>query len=184
MKTPLSYQVTTNDSAPIAIINALSSLYEREEIDSQVIEGIYSLSYSILVPKDKSLGIKHIALFLEREMKESGLVVSYLWSHEVFLGPGCSLYRTLTNGGRAVAKVFSESSSRYITITSITNDYLYFFDPLYGSEYVEGVDRIYNAPFLANGRIKMSKLSDIGYIHMENRNQEEKELVLFERIKQ
>ena len=130
MKTPLSYQVTTNDSAPIAIINALSSLYEREEIDSQVIEGIYSLSYSILVPKDKSLGIKHIALFLEREMKESGLVVSYLWSHEVFLGPGCSLYRTLTNGGRAVAKVFSESSSRYITITSITNDYLYFFDPL------------------------------------------------------
>ena len=64
MKTPLSYQVTTNDSAPIAIINALSSLYEREEIDSQVIEGIYSLSYSILVPKDKSLGIKHIALFL------------------------------------------------------------------------------------------------------------------------
>ena len=161
MKTPLSYQVTTNDSAPIAIINALSSLYEREEIDSQVIEGIYSLSYSILVPKDKSLGIKHIALFLEREMKESGLVVSYLWSHEVFLGPGCSLYRTLTNGGRAVAKVFSESSSRYITITSITNDYLYFFDPLYGSEYVEGVDRIYNAPFLANGRIKMSKLSYI-----------------------
>ena len=49
MKTPLSYQVTTNDSAPIAIINALSTLYEREEIDASIIEGIYSLSYSLLV---------------------------------------------------------------------------------------------------------------------------------------
>ena len=184
MKTPLSYQATANDSAPIAIINALSTLYEREEIDSQVIEGIYSLSYSFLVSKEDKMGIKHIALFLEREMRECGLIVNYLSSHEVFLGPGCSLYRTLTNGGRAVAKVFSHSSSRYITITSITNDYLYFFDPLYGAEYVEEVDRIYDAPFLANGRIKMSKLSDIGYIHMETRNQEEKELVLFERIKQ
>ena len=69
MKTPLSYQVTTNDSAPIAIINALSTLYEREEIDSSVIEGIYSLSYSLLVSKDNNTGIKHIALLLEKEMK-------------------------------------------------------------------------------------------------------------------
>ena len=184
MKTPLSYQGTTNDSAPIAIINALSTLYEREEIDASIIEGIYSLSYSLLVSKEQTMGIKHISHFLEREMKESGLSTSYLCSHEVFLGPGCSLYRTLTGGGKAVAKVFFDNSSRYITITSITNDYLYFFDPLYGANYIEGVERIYNMPFLANGRINMSNLSNIGSIHMENKDQEEKELMLFERVKQ
>ena len=54
MKTPLSYQVTPNDSAPVAIINALSNLYEREELDSYLIEGIYTLSYSLLASKESN----------------------------------------------------------------------------------------------------------------------------------
>lgn len=186
MKTPLRYQVTENDSAPIAIINALSTLFDREELDSSVIEGIYSLSYKFLVSKGQSLvrGVKHISDFLQDEMGKTGLNVNYLSSHEVFLGPGCSLYRTLLNGGKAVAKVFEDYSSRYITITSLSNDYLYFFDPLYGIELPEGVEKVEDMPFSANGRIKMSYLSEIGSIHMKERNQEEKELILIERIRQ
>ena len=181
MRSPLSYQMTKNDSAPIALINALSLLYEREELDSLVIEGIYALSFSLL---RKNGSVEHISSFLEREMKEKGLKVGYLSSHEVFLGPGCSLYRTLLNGGIAVAKIFEGDDSRDITITTLTNDYLYFFDPLYGSKLPEGVEDIEDMPFLANRKIKMSILSEIGSIHMKDRKPEEKEIVLFERIRQ
>ena len=181
MRSPLSYQMTDSDSAPIALINALSLLYEREELDSLIIEGIYALSFSLL---RKNGNVEHISSFLEMEMKEKGLRVRYLSSHEVFLGPGCSLYRTLINGGKAVAKVFDGEDERYITIPTLTNDYLYFFDPLYGSKLPEGVEGIEDMPFLANRRIKMSQLNEIGSIHMEGRKLEEKELVLFERIRQ
>ena len=183
MKTPLSYQVTHYDSAPIAIINALSSLFEREELDSSLIEGVYSLSYGLVVLKNTNIGIKHICDYIQEEMEDKGLSLKYLSSHEVFLGPGCNLYRSLLNGGKAVAKIF-EDYPRYITITSLTNDYLYFFDPLYNKEYIEGIERVENMPFLANGRIKMSILSEIGAMHMRGKNQEEKELVLFERVRQ
>ena len=186
MKTPLSYQVTPNDSAPVAIINALSNLYEREELDSYLIEGIYTLSYNLLVSKESNgtEGICHISRFLESEMKGRGLAVKYLCSHEVFLGPGCSLYRTLDNGGKAVAKIFSKVGVRYITITSLTNDYLYYFDPYYGTECGEDIEILTHMPFLANKRIKMPNLSQVASDHVKGIKQEEKELVLFERVKQ
>ena len=117
-------------------------------------------------------------------MKGRGLAVKYLCSHEVFLGPGCSLYRTLDNGGKAVAKIFSKVGVRYITITSLTNDYLYYFDPYYGTECVEDIEILTHMPFLANKRIKMSNLSQVASAHVKGIKQEEKELVLFERVKQ
>ena len=39
-------------------------------------------------------------------------------------------------------------------------------------------------PFLANKRIKMSNLSQVASAHVKGIKQEEKELVLFERVKQ
>ena len=56
--------------------------------------------------------------------------------------------------------------------------------PVYGTECGEGIEILTHMPFLANKRIKMPNLSQVASDHVKGIKQEEKELVLFERVKQ
>lgn len=186
MKKPLSYAISSIDSASTSFLNALSLLYGGNEIPDEFISGVYSILLSPMSLKmDRSEAMKYLVHWVNGH-KDSllDLKMDYLSSYSVFLGPGCSLYRTLSEGGKAVAKVFGEEGERYIAITEITNDYLYFFDPLFLFPLEESVERVADMPFLSNGRIKMSLLPMVGKNHMRGKDQEKKELVLIERVRQ
>ena len=172
-RSPLRYQISPFDSAPISVMNALSLLLDRDETDCLLVSRIWTILLDSSYGTGKG-AMGHLAHILSQEEDKTGLKTQYLSGDQVFLGPGCSLYQCLENGGSAVAKVFGK---RYIAITFLTDDYLYFFDPLYGTEFPKGVEK--ESLSNANGKVKLSLLSEAVPAHDEEWGKE-RELLLLE----
>lgn len=139
MKTPLRYQLSEYDCGPTAFLNAVSFLFEREQIPPELIRNVmlYSLdSYGMDGVSGKSGTSRTAMMFLSHWLDGFGSVgrlpVSsrYLTGSAVRFGVTGELTDALRRGGAVVVRLMLDVE-HYVTLTGIEGDRLLMFDPYY-----------------------------------------------------
>ena len=114
MKNPLHYQLSEYDCGPTSMLNAISFLFEREEIPPEVIRNImlYSLDcYGAEGTPGKSGTSCTAMMFLSHWLDGFGRVghlpvsSQYLSGKNVYIGPESPINDALRRGGEAVGRL-------------------------------------------------------------------------------
>lgn len=139
MKTPLRYQISEYDCGPTAFLNAVSFLFEREQIPPELIRNVmlYSLdSYGTDGVSGKSGTSRTAMMFLSHWLDGFGragrLPVSsrYLSGSAVRFGALGELTDALRCGGTAVVRLMLDVE-HYVTLTGLGDGGLLMFDPYF-----------------------------------------------------
>ena len=142
MKNPLRYQISEYDCGPTAVLNAVSYLFDREEIPPEIIRNImlYSLDcYGKDGVSGKQGTSRTAMMFLSHWLNGYGSIGQldissrYLSGQTVFLGSSSLVEDALRRGGAAVVRVFFDEW-HYILLTGVQGDDILVFDPYYRSE--------------------------------------------------
>ncbi len=137
MKTPLRYQITEYDCGPTSLLNAVSYLFDRQEIPPEIVRNImlYCLDcYGTDGVSGKSgtscMAMMFLSNWLDGFGKTGRLPVSsrYLSGREVNLGQNSRLRDALRRGGAAVVRLDLQGW-HYVLLTGIEGDRVYLFDP-------------------------------------------------------
>jgi hypothetical protein len=138
MYIPLHYQVSEYDCVPTAFINAVSYLFERNEIPPMVISHIYLYSMDT-VGRDSRFGIGGTSKYAVRllgnwlssyKMKKFSVTTEFLEKDEVHLRKESRIYACLEEGGIALCNtLFSKNEQHYLMIIRIEDGWIYCFDP-------------------------------------------------------
>ena len=184
MKTPLRYQVTEYDCGPTSLLNAVSFLFEREEIPPEVVRNImlYSLDTFGTDGVSGKSGTSHTAmLFLSHWLDGFGragrlpIRSEYLTGRDVTLGSGSRIVSALRRGGAAVVRLDLEGW-HYVLLTGIEGDGVLVFDPYDPAEsfpaegitVVQGHDGQYNR-IVPRSRFETQELHPYGLGPYETR---------------
>ena len=151
MKNPLHYQLSEYDCGPTSMLNAMSYLFQREEIPPEIIRNImlYCLDcYGADGASGKSGTSCMAMMFLSNWLNSFGtaghLPVSsrYLSGEAVNFRQDSSLRDALRRGGAAVVRVGFDGW-HYVLLTDIREDLVYLFDPYYRDQpFPDGAIRI------------------------------------------
>ena len=142
MKNPLHYQLSEYDCGPTSMLNAISFLFEREQIPPEIIRNImlYCLDcYSAEGISGKSGTSCTAMMFLSNWLNGFGkigqLPVSsrYLSGKNVFIGRESYVCDALRRGGAAVVRLYFEEE-HYVLLTGIEDGCVLMFDPYYQTE--------------------------------------------------
>lgn len=137
MKIPLRYQISEYDCGPTSLLNAVSYLFEREEIPPELIRNImlYSLDCygkeGILGKNGTSrMAMMFLSGWLDGVGKAGILPIEsrYLSGTEVHLREGGAVTEALRRGGVAVVRLFMEGE-HYVLFTGIEGGRVFLFDP-------------------------------------------------------
>jgi hypothetical protein len=150
MKNPLSYQRTEYDCGPTTLINAVSFLFNREEIPPDVIKHImmYGMdAYNCKGEFGKNGTSRMAMMFLGNWLNQFGKVkkfpvqCEYLTGPEVHIGQNSRIVAGLQQGGAAVARV-RYGVWHYVLLTGLDEGCVYLFDPYFRRKpfKVEGVE--------------------------------------------
>ena len=139
MKNPLHYQLSEYDCGPTSMLNAISFLFEREEIPPEVIRNImlYSLDcYNSEGIQGKSgtscAAMTFLTNWLNSLNKIGRLPVSaqHLTAEQVYLGDGSRLNHALACGGAVIVRLYFDEP-HYILLTGQDGGNILAFDPYY-----------------------------------------------------
>lgn len=169
MKTPLRYQVTEYDCGPTALLNAISYLYERDEVPAGLVRNImlYSLDCYNEQGEEGKNGTSTVAMmFLSSWLNQYATVhrfplnCRYLRGEGLRFEPGAELNAALENGSAVVARVWDECE-HYILITGLDGERLRIFDPYYQTEPFaeEEIQIVLDKPFTYNRLVPQSFLN-------------------------
>ncbi len=137
MKTPLRYQMSEYDCGPTAMLDAVSYLFEREEIPPEIIRNImlYCLDcYSAEGITGKSGTSCAAMMFLSHWLNNFGQIgqidvsSKYLSGTQVFLGTSSSVNDALHRGGVAVVRLYLDEW-HYVLLTGERDGQVRVFDP-------------------------------------------------------
>lgn len=194
MKIPLRYQMSEYDCGPTTLLNAVSFLFEREQIPPELIRSVMVYSLDCYGEKGTpcTAGTSRMAMmFLTAWLNSYGqatklpLSAQYLKGREVDLGGESRVLDALARGGVAVVRLFFDVE-HYTLLTGTEGDRLLAFDPWYigpGSAEAdalagEGIEVTGEAPFSFNRRIPLSRLSSTGRGHYALGPEAQREAVL------
>lgn len=142
MKNPLRYQMTEYDCGPTSMLNAVSYLFQREEIPPEIVRSImlYCLDCFGSDGASGKCGTSCMAMmFLSNWINSFGqtghLPISskYLSGQSVNFSQNSALRDALRRGGAAVVRVDLEGW-HYVLLTHICVDQIFLFDPYYRAE--------------------------------------------------
>lgn len=186
MKVPLRYQVTETDCGIVTILNAMNFVYEREEIDPELMGIIVNYSEIIRINEENSghrwgmsrYAIKHIVELINNYSKTSKMKISaQLLVEEDLKINDSRIIECLKNGGAVVIRVWQDYE-HYSLVTNIDEEYVYIFDPYYleKSEYDndEDVEILEDNIFKYNRKVKIKRVNststnDFALVGNENR---------------
>ncbi len=159
MKVALRYQMSEYDCGPTALLNAISFLFEREEITPSIIRNImlYSLDTYDGQGGMGTGGTSATAMFflghwLTEYGKSGHLPVSgrYLSGDSVWIGNSSSINDALIRGGAVVMRVLYEVG-HYILLTGVDGNKIRVFDSyIEEGSLPEGILEIKDQPKLCN----------------------------------
>ncbi|EJZ68917.1 MULTISPECIES: C39 family peptidase [Lachnoanaerobaculum] len=180
MKNPLHYQLSEYDCGPTSMLNALSFLFEREDIPPEVIRNImlYTLDcYSNEGHPGKS-GTSHMAMmFLSnwlnrfREIRQLNVICEYITGEQVFIGETSRINDALNRGGAVVVRLFYDVQ-HYALLTGADDKNIYMFDPYYEDEFTDE----HWSQFIPEGDVKLvldqplkyNRIVPFGYFNRED----------------
>ena len=167
MKNPLFYQRTEYDCGPTSMLNAMSYLFEREELPPEIIRNVmlYSLDcYGADGVSGKSGTSCMAMMFLSNWLSGVGragllpLSCRYLSGAEVHLGQTGRLRDALCRGGAAVVRLEMEGE-HYVLLTGIDGGDVLLFDPYYREEPFaeEDIRLVADRPFSHNRAVAAAR---------------------------
>lgn len=166
MKTPLRFQVTEYDCGTVSLYNAISYLFEREEIPAKVLKVIHKYTLDCYDEAGNSgqggtskEAIDKISTFMTNYENDNnfkikcekldGIQVTIDKINDCVNEKGCALIKCHLEGGH------------YVIITNVVKDKVYIFDPYYldKNKYKdEEVKIILNKPFTYNRVVSVRRL--------------------------
>lgn len=166
MKIPLHYQISDYDCGPTSMLDAISFLFEREDIPPEIVRNImlYCLDChsSEGVPGKRGTSCSAM-MFLSSWLDGFGklgllpISSSYISNEKIFIGQNSMINDTLVRGGAVVVRLFYDEW-HYVLITGIKEDNLLLFDPYYREEPFENKDIkiVLDKPFEYNRIVPIS----------------------------
>lgn len=148
MKNPLHYQLTNYDCGPTSVLNALSFLFEREELPPETVRNVMLYCLDCYGPdgiQGKSGTSCAAMMFLTNwfnslsEIKHLPISCKYLSGKSVYLGGDGLLSDALHRGGAAVVRLFYDEW-HYVLFTGEKAGNVYVFDPYFRDEPFEQED--------------------------------------------
>ncbi|WP_448860695.1 peptidase C39 [Clostridium sp.] len=139
MKNPLHYQLSEYDCGPTSLLNAISFLFEREEIPPEILRNIMLYCLDCYGPEGsagKSGTSCTAMMFLSNWLQGLGdigkLPVSsrYLRGSDVYVGDNSLLLDALRRGGAVVVRLYYEVA-HYVLFTGVEDRRILLFDPYY-----------------------------------------------------
>lgn len=172
MKNPLYYQATEYDCGPTSMLNAISYLFEREEIPPIIIKTImtycldqYNEQGEICKGGTSCMAMKHLSDWLNQYHKINKFPISceYLSGDEVELKRGGRIIRSLENGGAVVLRVWYECG-HYVLLTGADDRDVYLFDPYMRKVPFDtgGIEIVPNEPTRVNRKVAYDILNAEG----------------------
>lgn len=180
MKNPLHYQISEYDCGPTSMLNALSFLFEREDIPPEVIRNImlYTLDCYSNEGHPGMSGTSPMAMmFLSnwlnrfRQIKQLNVISEYITGEQVFIGETGHINDALKRGGAVVVRLFYDVP-HYALLTGVDEKNIYMFDPYYEDEFTEE----HWSQFIPEGDIKLvldkplnyNRIVPFGYFNRED----------------
>ncbi len=142
MKNPLHYQLSEYDCGPTSMLNAISYLFDREQLQPELVRNVmlYCLDcYGSDGSSGKSgtscMAMMFLSSWLNRFGEAGHLTVRshYLSGEDVNFGQNSSLRDALQRNGVAVVRLHFEVW-HYVLLTKIEQDLVYVFDPYFCDE--------------------------------------------------
>ncbi len=169
MKSPLNYQRTEYDCGPTTLINAVSFLFNRNEIPPDVVKHIMIYGMDAYNCKGESCknGTSRMAMmFLANWLNQFGRVkkfpvqCEYLTGTEVFIGQNSRIVAGLQQGGTAVARVWY-GCWHYVLLTGLDEGHVRLFDPYFRKKdfRIAGVEIIAGEAKSVNRRVAAELLN-------------------------
>ncbi len=156
MKTPLRYQMTEYDCGPTALVNAISYLYDMNEISPDFIKIIYQYTLDEYNEHGVSCrkGTSSDAMeFISRWITTYAKVAKYSIETEIYRNEKVDISHIedcIVQGGVSIVKVELDGP-HYVTITNMNEDSFFVFDPYYVDyPYSNGIISVEDQPFSYN----------------------------------
>ena len=140
MHVPFQYQVSEYDCVPTTLINAVSYLFERNEIPPMVIRHIYLYSLDTVGRKTR-LGIagtsRHAIRLLgywlnAYKTRKFSVATEFFDEDEVHLNQGSKILACLEDGGVALCNIFlGKHQEHFLMLVKVEKDWVYCFDPYF-----------------------------------------------------
>lgn len=179
MKNLLNYQSSEYDCGPVSLTNAIRYLFEREDIQPDIIKNImlYCLdSYNEDGEAGKHGTSASAMMFLGSWLNQFGAIkrfpisCEFLSGESVHFSQNSQIVGALRQGGAVVVRLFLEVE-HYVLLTGIEGQDVLLFDPYYeelddpqlDAEYLSGgISFITDQPKRANRRVSMERLNRHG----------------------
>lgn len=172
MKNPLCYQATEYDCGPTSMLNAISFLFEREEIPPIIIKNImtycldqYNDAGEICKGGTSGIAMKYLSDWLNQYNKINKFPISceYISGGEVTADSGSRIIKCLGSGGATVLRVRYDCW-HYVLLTGTDRDRVCLFDPYFRKEPFEdgGIEIIQDSPTRMNRKVTYDILNAEG----------------------
>ena len=172
MKNPLSYQATEYDCGPTTLTNAMSFLFNREEISPDIIKAItlYCLDgYNRKGEAGKSGTTAMAVMFLSNWFNQFGKIKKFpiyseiLKPEEVYMSRDSKIAVCLQQGGAVVSRVML-GGWHYVLLTGIDEEFVYLFDPYYRKNPFkeDGVEIMRDEPTKWNRKVRFDVMNKTG----------------------
>ena len=192
MKIPLRFQITEFDCGTVALQNAISYLFDRENVPPELIRAvsIYTVNCYDDVGNIVDSGVTHdtmekMTTWITEYVNHNsfGITCTHLEKGQVDIN---AIKMCLSEGGCAFVKTFQNGDS-FAVVTKIDDNFVYLWDAYYqGETYYDNekqVTIIFNKPFHYNRQVSLRRFlsdsaNDFALGPIENRD-----CVLFNKIK-
>ncbi|MFA5603768.1 MAG: hypothetical protein WDA12_02810 [Bacilli bacterium] len=167
MKTPLRFQITEFDCGTISLLNAISYLFNREEIPAELVRAINLYTLDCYDEKG-NLGAggtsRHAIDLLTHWITSFAKSKNFNIECERFEGKEVTLdilKQCLNKNGVVFIRCW-QNCEHYVIITKIDDEYAYIFDSYYLDENYYDKDKevkiIFDQPFLYNRVVTLNRL--------------------------
>lgn len=142
MKTPLRYQLSEYDCGPTSLLNAVSYLFERQDIPPEIIRKIISVCISGQGSSMGKTGTSTASLIDLRNWlndfgKRGELPISalYVSGGDAGIEEDSYAIQAVRRGGAAVVlHVFLDGIGHYVLLTGEDAEHVYLFDPYFSAD--------------------------------------------------
>mgnify|MGYP000424157354 CR=1 FL=1 len=183
MKIPLRFQMTENDSGKTTLLNTISYLFDREDIDNSLIKSIYkhTINEDNILKEQETICAWGKKLFKKNKYK---LDLNYLSKEEVnlkiikdFFKENCCM----------IVRVYLNGKSHYCLATLLDSTYIYLFDPYYLDEVYFDIERmvelVFDNPFNYNRKVNLKRFNGMTLNDFSLGPIEHRECLMIKKIK-
>ena len=173
MKKPLNYQTSEYDCGPTAMMNAISYLYDTEEIPPYFIKIVNnycmdSCSCSGMPCKrgTSSDAMRFMAAWFNNYANDTGFNIhtECIEKEAVNFKVGSEVIECLRSGGVAVVRCVLEDVFHYVTLTGFEGDNVFVFDPYFDDnpDKPEGITLVNDHPKEYNHIVDRTRMDSMG----------------------